>query len=118
KLEIVSRGQLLDAAGGRAPGAVERIAQGAQEVPEIVLGVQQPRPAQDVSERFLDEILGLFAGAAEGPGRAVETVDVVAETVGIELARPSHALARRIRPAPTSRPARREESPEDERLGK
>jgi len=90
---VVDRLELLGHRGRRRParaGAVpahERVAQDAQQVPEIVVVAQQARLGEHARERVLDEVLGVLARAAQRPRRPVQTVDVIAEAGRIQHSR-------------------------------
>jgi hypothetical protein len=72
----------------------EGVAQRPEEVAEVVLVAEQAWAGEHARVRFLDEVLGLFARAAERPGGAVEPVEVVSEPGGVERA-PSPVAVRR-----------------------
>ena len=107
-LEDLARGNLLHRRGGcrrrfeaprrldverhrRAAGArTDRVDPGvAQHAEEIRQRVLRPgdlaRPAQHPLVGLLHQILGVLAGAGQGPGRAEEAIEVIAEACGLQL---------------------------------
>src|SRR6185437_7270859 len=63
------------------------VAQHAQQVAEVLLGADHSRLLEHARVGLLDEVLGVLARAAQGPGGTVEAVEVVAQVVGVEAAR-------------------------------
>jgi hypothetical protein len=74
----------------RAPGgpvtSSVRVAQGAQQVSDLVVAAKQARALQHSRERVLDEVLRLVARTAKRPRCAIEHVDVIREGHRIERA--------------------------------
>jgi len=57
-----------------------------------VARAQEARLAQYPREGLLDEILSLLTRPAQGPGRAIEPIDVVPEPLRVKLSPAGHAL--------------------------
>ena len=70
--------------------ADQRVAHRAQQIAELVVFAEQPRPREHARVGLLDEVLGLFARACPGPRCAVEARKVPHRTIGIEPARSAH----------------------------
>src|SRR5262245_61111810 len=66
------------------PGVPQRL----DQVPEVVLTPQEPRPGEDLYVGLLDQVLRQLSGAAHRAGRPEQPVDVVPSGPGIQPALP------------------------------
>src|SRR5207245_4833489 len=80
----------------RATAGQKRVAQNPHQVVEVLVPVQHARPGEHSRKRLLDEVLGVLARAAQPPGGAIETVDVLGQRLWIQGAHMS--FWRRSRP--------------------
>ena len=92
RLRVGDEVELLRQRIGARPPALrslliqERVPQRAQEVAEIVVSAEQPRPLQQLRVRLLHEVLGILTRAAKRPRGSVEPVDVISKPGGIKPA--------------------------------
>jgi hypothetical protein len=75
------------ASRGRAVMADVDVAEHFQEIAELI-AAQQPRAGEDPRVRLLHEVLSVVRMAAQRPGRPEQAVDVRAQILRIEQARP------------------------------
>lgn len=62
-----------------------RVAEHAEQVCQIIVSVQEPRPPQNAHEGLLDEVLGILARPAQRIGSTEQTVPVVGKSADVEL---------------------------------
>lgn len=68
----------------RARPGDPRVTKDPQQIREVLVATDEPRPAQDPLERILDEVLGVLGRATQPVRGAVQTLDVVTETLWFE----------------------------------
>ena len=71
EIELLRDRRRLRATHRGAVAADERVAQDAEEIAEVVVVPQQPRLGEHARIRLLDEIFGVLAAPAQGPGGSV-----------------------------------------------
>ena len=84
RVVVIRRGHRHRPAARGATAAEERVAQHPHHVVQLVIAAQDPRPCKHVSERLLNEILGILARAAQRPRGAIKTVHVLRQRLWVQ----------------------------------
>jgi hypothetical protein len=89
---VVGQGHLRRPRRAAPTARDELVAQRPQQVAEVVLVPQEPRPSQHAYVGLLHEILGVVGVPGQRPRRPEEPVDVVAKQVGVQPAWRRHPI--------------------------
>jgi hypothetical protein len=109
KLEMIRASVGSRSPRSRSTSAQERVPECSQQIADVIVGPQSPRPAENARERFLDQILSLLPRSAHSPRCQVQPVDVIAERLRIEAPFMDHrgCVDHAVRRAPSDHAVRR-----------